>query len=131
MKLAVLIITWLAVACTLVTAKAIRHSVGKKTYPHVIGAQVDDMYIADHHSIANYHTANASSQDITRAIIVIHGKHRDAWNYYRAVQSAVSVSTVNASNIFIIAPLFLNTRDMDLARPTSLLWKGQLKFLSF
>lgn len=131
MKLAVLIITWLAVACTLVPAKTIKFNVGKKTYPNVIGAQVGSMYIADHHYIANYHTANASRQDITRAIIVIHGKRRDAWNYYRAVQSAVEVSTVNASNIFIIAPLFLNTEDMDLARPTSLIWKGRLKFFSF
>ena len=128
MKLAVLIITWLAVACTLVPAKVIKLRVGQKPYPNVIGAQVGAMNIADHHYIANYYTANASRQDITRAIIVIHGKQRDAWNYYRAVQSAVSVSTVNASNIFIIAPLFLNNIDMNLARPTSLIWKGRLKF---
>jgi hypothetical protein len=124
MKLAVLVITWLAVSCTLMPAQMIKPNIGKKHYPTVTGATVGATYIADHRYIANYQTANASRQDITRAIIVVHGKRRDAWNYYRAVQSAVNVSTVNASNIFIIAPLFLSTWDMDLANLTSLIWKG-------
>ncbi|KAG2180701.1 hypothetical protein INT44_003708 [Umbelopsis vinacea] len=121
MKLEVLVITWLAVACMFMPAEMIKF--GKKTYPIVTGAEVGSMYIADHRYIANYHTANASRQDITRAVIVVHGKRRDAWNYYRAIQSAVKVSNVNASKIFIMAPLFLSTWDMDLAKPTSLIWK--------
>lgn len=62
---------------------------------------------------------------VTRAIIIIHGKGRDAWKYYRAMQRAITQSTVNAESIFIMAPEFLTRQDLDLAQANSLIWNGK------
>jgi hypothetical protein len=62
---------------------------------------------------------------VTRAIICIHGKGRDAWKYYRAMQSAVQAANVDADSIFILAPEFLTRQDLDLAQANSLIWNGQ------
>jgi hypothetical protein len=119
---AFLVVTWLAVVFAYVPNETLDLKI-PKTFPNVTGAKLGYIYIADHLYIVDYHTANAS-HDITRAIIVVHGKNRDAWNYYRAVKSAVQVAGVNESSVFIVAPEFLNNLDFGLAKPTSLIWKG-------
>jgi hypothetical protein len=49
--------------------------------------------------------------DIVRAVIVIHGKLRNADVYYRTAQRARDASGVNAATTLLVAPQFLATLD--------------------
>ncbi|KAG2171351.1 hypothetical protein INT43_002973 [Umbelopsis isabellina] len=71
-----------------------------------------------------YEPESFNPSAVTRAIIIVHGKGRDAWKYYRAMQKAITESAVNAESIFILAPEFLTRQDLDLAQAGSLIWNG-------
>jgi hypothetical protein len=114
MKSTLLVIAWLVVAVV----------AAPKMYPLVTGATVSSVDVTSQLSIVDYEPASSNRQDITKAIIVIHGKNRDAWKYYRALQTAVKTANVQESSIYILAPEFLTRLDIDLARPNSLIWSG-------
>ena len=50
--------------------------------------------------------------DITRAVIVIHGQNRNADDYYNSIYSAAS-STEDLTETLVIAPQFLTTTDIN------------------
>jgi hypothetical protein len=69
---------------------------------------------------------STTQPQIERAVIVIHGKLRNADVYYRTAQKALAQAGANASTTLLIAPQFLATIDAKAHTPTAdtLLWKG-------
>lgn len=125
MRQVLLVISWLIVAI-LGAEKSRPRSVGsKKTFPIVKGAKVSSIPISGQYSIMEYEPESFNPSAVTRAIIVVHGKGRDAWKYYRAMQEAITESAVDAESIFILAPEFLTRQDLDLAQADSLIWNGK------
>jgi pimeloyl-ACP methyl ester carboxylesterase len=63
--------------------------------------------------LALYSEADLSSSqpEITRAIVVFHGLHRDATGYLRDVQEARTKVGASGKNTLLIAPQFLNEDD--------------------
>jgi hypothetical protein len=114
MNLTLLVITWLVVSVV----------ANQKTYPIVNGATVGSTDIANNLSIASYQPSTINHQDISRAIIIIHGKRRNAWNYYRTLQTAVKMAAVSESSVYIMAPEFLTRLEVGFAQPNSLIWAG-------
>jgi pimeloyl-ACP methyl ester carboxylesterase len=53
------------------------------------------------------------SPGITRAVVVVHGLHRNASNYFRAAEKAAAAAGQTAKSTMIIAPQFLNEADAD------------------
>ena len=58
------------------------------------------------------HAIYTSPDDITRAVIVIHGQNRNADDYYNSIYSAAS-STEELTETLVIAPQFLTTTDIN------------------
>ena len=53
------------------------------------------------------------SPGITRAVVVVHGLHRNASNYFRAAEKAASAAGQSEQSTIIIAPQFLNEADVE------------------
>jgi hypothetical protein len=72
---------------------------------------------------------NAPQPDIVRAVIVVHGRLRNAADYYRTAQHArteAKEAGVDPGSTLLIAPQFLSTADARAhdAPPDLLSWKG-------
>jgi len=74
---------------------------------------------------------NVSQPQVTRAVIVIHGKLRNADVYFRTAQNARDAAHADADSTLLIAPQFLATLDLrvhdapaDLLRWTGNAWMG-------
>jgi hypothetical protein len=69
---------------------------------------------------------NVAQPQVTRAVIVIHGKLRNADVYFRTAQNAREVAHADADSTLLIAPQFLATLDLRVHdEPADLLrWKG-------
>ncbi|NPT53101.1 alpha/beta hydrolase [Paraburkholderia elongata] len=74
---------------------------------------------------------NVAQPQVTRAVIVIHGKLRNADVYFRTAQNARDAAHVDADSTLLIAPQFLATLDTrvhdepaDLLRWTGDAWMG-------
>ncbi|WP_256972174.1 alpha/beta hydrolase, partial [Paraburkholderia caledonica] len=74
---------------------------------------------------------NVAQPQVTRAVIVIHGKLRNADVYFRTAQNAREAAHADADSTLLIAPQFLATLDLrvhdepaDLLRWTGNAWMG-------
>jgi hypothetical protein len=74
---------------------------------------------------------NVAQPQVTRAVIVIHGKLRNADLYFRTAQNAREAAHADADSTLLIAPQFLATLDLrvhdepaDLLRWTGNAWMG-------
>ncbi|HEX3637922.1 MAG TPA: alpha/beta hydrolase [Paraburkholderia sp.] len=69
---------------------------------------------------------NVAQPQVTRAVIVIHGKLRNADVYFRTAQNARDAAHAEADSTLLIAPQFLATRDLRVHdEPADLLrWRG-------
>jgi pimeloyl-ACP methyl ester carboxylesterase len=69
---------------------------------------------------------NVPQPQVTRAVIVIHGKLRNADVYFRTAQNAREAAHADADSTLLIAPQFLATLDLRVHdEPADLLrWKG-------
>jgi pimeloyl-ACP methyl ester carboxylesterase len=69
---------------------------------------------------------NVAQPQVTRAVIVIHGKLRNADVYFRTAQNARDAAHADADSTLLIAPQFLATLDTRVHdEPADLLrWKG-------
>jgi pimeloyl-ACP methyl ester carboxylesterase len=74
---------------------------------------------------------NVAQPQVTRAVIVIHGKLRNADVYFRTAQNAREAAQADADSTLLIAPQFLATLDLrvhdepaDLLRWTGNAWMG-------
>ncbi|MGQ7933513.1 alpha/beta hydrolase [Paraburkholderia sp. D1E] len=74
---------------------------------------------------------NVAQPQVTRAVIVIHGKLRNADVYFRTAQNARDAAHADADSTLLIAPQFLATLDLrvhdepaDLLRWTGDAWMG-------
>ncbi|NPT39758.1 alpha/beta hydrolase [Paraburkholderia sp. 1N] len=69
---------------------------------------------------------NVAQPQVTRAVIVIHGKLRNADVYFRTAQNAREAAHADADSTLLVAPQFLATLDMRVHdEPADLLrWKG-------
>lgn len=69
---------------------------------------------------------NVAQPQVTRAVIVVHGKLRNADVYFRTAQNAREAAHADADATLLIAPQFLATLDMRAHdEPADLLrWKG-------
>jgi hypothetical protein len=109
------------------------------TLPEVAGASiVTGLPIANTSGeLVYYISNNVTFSRATRALIVVHGDPRDAWNNFvsgqAGVQAAAAAGLVKAADVVIAAPQFFNGDDKGkfpvdakTNAPTSsqLVWKG-------
>jgi len=99
--------------------------------PELPTAYIDrsSLTVKDGGVLVHYISNNVDFFTATQAIIVIHGRLRDAANYFAGMQAAVD--TANKSNIVIMAPVFFNGTDKGAfpwedgtATSNQLVWKG-------
>jgi hypothetical protein len=76
-------------------------------------------------------------EEVQRAVIILHGSVRDAWNYFHDIQGALDEAAVfNAdvqdTSVAILSPYWANTDDINAGWPlwnetwdtNALLWSG-------
>ena len=104
--------------------------------PAVDGARIDRGLAVGSTTLVHYISSNVTATDATHALVVVHGVGRDAWNAFAAGQAALRAAAgdglVDATKVFIDAPVFFNGKDKGKfpvdadGNPTSneLVWKG-------
>ncbi|KAK0493842.1 hypothetical protein EDD18DRAFT_1178117 [Armillaria luteobubalina] len=112
---------------------------GWKSLPNIANATLYPKWVVNNDKGAYlpvYQTAGMDMTEVTRAVIILQGKHRASWSDWNAANNALSKAVYNnpaikRSEISIMCPCFLTEADLSAgaAQDGQLLW-GKTNWIS-
>lgn len=112
---------------------------GWQSFPKVVDADRHTKWVVDEDLGAYmpvYQSSGLNATEVTRAVIVLHGKPRDCWYYWNAMNNALYNATYDdpsivREHISILGPCFFDEDDLTAgaARDGQLLW-GRTTWMS-